>query len=402
MLLEAGLDIDPPSAGHFMSAHPHRSIPPALAYSPSRPLACVLCLIGLAINGAIVGPDAFHTALQGHNDFRQFYIGAKLAGSGSFYDKAQTEKAQREVFGYSNQHLTPVRLPFYYSLLSPLARFPYRLALLLWNVTTIVSTVLFVSVYPGVRRIHLAVACCWSLPLIFSIAIGQDVGFILLILAVTLRVLYAGNPLLAGLILSLCAIKFNLVALLPLLFLGQRAWRLAAGFSIGSILLLAVSFIAAGPGWLRSYIALILDPAVDPNSPLMPNLHSLVAHIPGRDFVEFFLSLMVIVFVWCIARRARFDVALAATLLGSLLVTRHVYLQDCAILAGSLVTLFEQFGFGTLGSPLVRSSALVLLLPFAYIFIILGEGAVVATLYLLVLLAVGVTEIRSLETDSRR
>ncbi len=201
---------------------------------------------------------------------------------------------------------------------------------------------------------------------------------------------------LAGLIFSLCAIKFNLFVLLPVLFLGKREWRLAAGFSIGTILLLAVSFIAAGPGWVQSYVALILDPAVDPNSPLMPNLHSLVAHIPGREFVEFFLSLAVIVLVWCIARRARFDVALAATLLGSILLTPHGYLQDCAILAGSLFTLFE-----TSGSPLVRNCVLALLLPFAYLFILIREGAVVAALYLLLLVAIGVTEIRALETAGR-
>ncbi len=190
-------------------------------------------------------------------------------------------EAQREAFGYSNLHLTPVRLPFYYSLLSPLARLPYRLALLLWTASTILAAVFFVSLYPGVQRAQFAIASCWSLPLVFSIAIGQDVSFILLILAVTLRTLYAGNPLFAGLILSLCAIKFNLFLLLPLLFVGKREWRLAAGFSIGTVLLLAISFIA-GPGWLQSYIALILDPAVDPNSPLMPNVHSLVVHQSQR------------------------------------------------------------------------------------------------------------------------
>jgi hypothetical protein len=83
-------------------------------------------------------------------------------------------------------------------------------------------------------------------------------------------------------------------------------------------------------------------------------------------------------------------VALAATLLGSILLTRHIYLQDCAILAGSLFTLFEQSG-----SPLVRSCSLVLLLPFAYIFIFIGEGAVVAPLYLLLLVAVGLAEIQA-------
>src|SRR5258706_2639954 len=245
-------------------------------------LAAALCLIGLAVNCLIIGPGAFHTAAEGHNDFRQFYIGGKLAGGANSYDQSRIVEAQREAFGNSNQHLTPVRLPFYYSLLSPLARLPYLFALRLWTGCAILAAILFISLYPGVHRRQFAVAGCWSLPLIFSIAIGQDLSFILLILAMTLRMLYAGSPLLAGLILSLCAIKFNLVVLLPLLFLGQRAWRLAAGFSIGSILLLAVSFIAAGPGWLQSYIALILDPGVDPNSPLMPNLHNLVGRIPGK------------------------------------------------------------------------------------------------------------------------
>lgn len=348
-----------------------------------------------------MGPGVFQSASQGRNDFRQFYIGGKLAGSGSSYDKGRIVEAQREAFGYSNLHLTPVRLPFYYLLLSPLARLPYRLALLVWTASTLLAAAFFVSLYPGVRRSQLAIASCWSLPLVFSIAIGQDLSFVLLVLAVTLRILYAGNPLLAGLILSLCAIKFNLFLLLPLLFLGRREWRLAAGFSLGTGLLLAVSFIA-GPGWLRPYMALILDPAVDPNSPLMPNLHSMVASIPGREFVEFFLSLTVIAIVGHIVRRARFEVALAATLLGSILLTRHAYLQDCAILAGSLVSLFQQSGFGQSGHPLVRNCALILLLPFAYMFILIGAGAVVAALYLLLLAAVGVTGVRGLEMGGSR
>jgi hypothetical protein len=76
---------------------------------------------------------------------------------------------------------------------------------------------------------------------------------------------------------------------------------------------------------------------------------------------------------------------------------RHAYLQDCAILTGSLVTLFEQFG-----SPLVRNCALVLLLPFTYMFIIIREGAVVAALFLVLLVAFGLAEIRALKTAGRR
>ena len=129
----------------------------------------------------------------------------------------------------------------------------------------------------------------------------------------------------------------------------------------------------------------------------MPNLHSLVANIPGRALVEFFLSLTVIAMVWRAVRRACFDVALAATLLGSILLTRHVYLQDCAILAGSLVTLFEQSG-----SPLVRNGALALLLPFGYMFILIREGAVVAAFFLILLIAVGLAGTRTLEAAGGR
>jgi hypothetical protein len=126
----------------------------------------------------------------------------------------------------------------------------------------------------------------------------------------------------------------------------------------------------------------------------MPNLHNMLAHFPGRGFVEFFLSLMVIAGVWWIARLAPFEVALAATLLGSILLTRHAYLQDCAILTGSLVTLFETFG-----SPLVRSCALVLLFPFAYLFILIREGGVVAAFFLLLLAAITLSEIRAARTQ---
>jgi len=355
----------------------------------SRPLVAALCLIGLAVNCVIIGPAAFQSASQGRNDFRLFYVGGKLAGSRSLYDPNQVLKAQREAFGESNRNLMPVRLPFYYAFLSPLARLPYKLALLLWAGSNLLAIVLFVRLYPIGTRTYLAIACCWSLPLMFSIAIGQDIGFILLLLSATLRTLHARKGLLAGLILSLCLIKFNLILLLPVLFLGKREWRLASGFFMGAFFLLIVSF-AGGGNWLSSYISIILDPAVSPGSFLMPNLHTMVANIPGRELVEFFLSLTVVAVAWYIARRARFDVALAATLLGSILLTRHVYVQDCAILIGSLVTLFQRFA-----TPVVRTCSIALLLPIAYVLNLVQGGVTTAALLLILLIAVAVAEVHA-------
>jgi len=373
----------------LMSAHlPHRASILPVARSLSRPLAAALCLIGIAVNCVIVGPGAFHSAFQGRNDFKLFYIGGKLAGSESLYDQNRVLEAQREAFGESNRKLMPVRLPFYYAFLSPLGRLPYKLALLLWAANNLLAIALFVRLYPIGTRTHLAIACCWSYPLLFSVAIGQDLGFMLLLLGATLHTLHAGKRLLAGLILSLCLIKFNLVLLLPLLFLGKREWRLAAGFSMGTAFLLMISFIGRWD-WPQAYAALILDPAVSPASYLMPNLHNLAANVPGRVLVEVFLSLTVIAAVWCIVRRARFDVALAATLLGSILLTRHVYVQDCAILVGSLVTLFECFS-----TPVVRTCSIILLLPITYMLIVIQGGMTVAVLFLILLIALAVTQVR--------
>ena len=81
--------------------------------------------------------------------------------------------------------------------------------------------------------------------------------------------------------------------------------------------------------------------------------------------------------------------ALAATLLGSVLLTRHVYVQDCAILIGSLVTLMQSYA-----SPVVRTCSIVLLLPIPYLLIFIQGGAITAALFLMLLIALAVAEIR--------
>ena len=351
-------------------------------------VAALLCLLGLAVNCVIIGPGALKGAYLGQNDFRQFYVGGKLAVSGNLYNFDRVLEAQRDALGESNERMMPGRLPFYYAALAPLGRLPYHVALRLWNGCTILATALFVWLSPKARRAQLAVACCWSLPLVFSTAIGQDVGFVLLILVLTLRTLDSEQPLLAGLILSLCLIKFHLFLLLPLLFLGKREGRLASGFSIGAAVLLLISFVA-GWDWPRAYLALNLH-AVSEDSRLMPTLHGLADHFPARDVVEFVLSVAVIGLVWRVVRRADFEVALTATFLGGLLLTRHAYLQDCGMLVGSLVTLFQRPG-----NAVVRYCALVLLLPIPYVLFFMQGGATTAALFVLLLAAMAWSGVRN-------
>ena len=104
---------------------------------------------------------------------------------------------------------------------------------------------------------------------------------------------------------------------------------------------------------------------------------------------------MAIAAVWCIVRRARFDVALAATLLGSILLTRHVYAQDCAILIGSLVTLVQRFA-----TPVVRTCSIVLLLPIPYVLIFIRGGGITAAFFLVLLIALAVAEVRAASKEA--
>lgn len=151
----------------------------------------LLCLLGLAVNCLIIGPGALTIAYHGQNDFRLFYIGGKLAGSEGLYDGNRVLSEQREIFGESSEKLMPVRLPFYYALLSPLAHLPYKLAFTLWTGSNMLAIALFILLSRGEDRVWLAIACCWSLPIVFSLAIGQDLGLVLLFLVVFLWMLRA-------------------------------------------------------------------------------------------------------------------------------------------------------------------------------------------------------------------
>jgi hypothetical protein len=340
------------------------------------------------VNGLIVGPGAWHAGYEGHNDFQVFYIGGKLAGDPGLYDSNRAIAVDRQLFGESNPHRIPSRLPFYYAMLSPLGRLSYRAAVFVWVGGLLLASVLFVALYPCADRTILAITCCWSLPLVFSLAQGTDIALVLLTLGAALNVFYGRKPFLAGLLLSFCLIKFNLFLLLPVLVLQKRAWRLAAGLLSGSVLLLLISFAVAGWGWPRAYASMLLNPNVSPGSAVMPNLHGLAADFHLSATVELVLSLLVAGLVYLVNRRAPFELALAATLLGGILLSRHAYVHDCAILIPGLLALLR-----SRDHFLIQACALTLLVPFQYA-LSLEQGAITAALVLLLIAALAFHELR--------
>ena len=285
--------------------------------------------------------DSWHDFLIGRDDYLQLYAGARLVESSKLYYPGQSIAAQAEAAGFYSEALEYTRPPFYAVLLWPLGKLPYRQSYLVWQVLSIAALAGFIWTWRATPRDAVVLACSWSLPLMLGISLGQDLTFLLLVLAVSLRV-HSTRPFLAGAVLSLCAIKFHLFLLLPLLIAGQKRRRMLAGLLAGGAALTVVSFAAAGADWPRRYFEILALGRISPQEQLMPNFHAMLLGIRYQRVLEPVLGALAASAVWLVARRADFACGLAATIVAGLLVSRHAYPQDCTLLIPALLIVISR------------------------------------------------------------
>jgi hypothetical protein len=305
--------------------------------------------------------------VTGRNDYLQLYAGARLVGSSQLYYPGRSLAVQMETAGFYGQALEYTRPPFYAILLWPLGKLPYRQSYLVWQCLSIAALAGFILVWRSKSRGAAVLACCWSLPLWLGIALGQDLTFLLLVLAVSLRI-HSTRPFVAGALLSLCAIKFNLFLMLPLLIAGQRRWRMLAGLVVGGAAMSAVSFAAAGADWPRRYLELLTMGRISPEEQIMPNFHAMLLGIPYQRVIEPLLGVVTAGAVWLVARRANFDYGLAAALVGGLLVSHHAYPQDCTLLIPALLVVLTRSS-----NWLLNYLCVALFTPWPYLRLIQGD-----------------------------
>ena len=310
--------------------------------------------------------------LAGHNDFIQLYTGARLAFTGELYDRARVTEVQRESVGVTGEAWRYTRLPYYAGLLWPLGLLPYRAAYGVWQVLSIAALAGFAALWRPPRLGLTVLFTLLSLPAFAGLMNGQDLTFVLLWLALAARWRRSDWPFWAGVALSLCASKFHLFVLLPVLVVGQRAWRLAAGLACGGAALVALSFAVGGVHWPVDYWRVLTDPAIHPETGNMPNLHGLASFWPALRWLEWPAAALTAAAVWRVARQRHFDTALAATLAGGLLVSYHAYLPDCSVLLPAALVVVS-----TTTSAWVRILGMFLLTPVAY-FLLVQKSAVAA------------------------
>ncbi len=309
-------------------------------------------------------------ARRGETDFLSFYAGARLVGTPHLYSHEAANQIQRE-FANPQEVRAYIRPPFYAVLLWPLAQLPYRAAHAVWQLLNVAALGVFVVLWWP--RPLAALVCCWFLPIWISFTVGQDMPLVLVWVSAALWLLRRKRDLAAGLVLALCAAKFHLFLLAPLLIVAKRLWRFGIGLLAGGASLAAVSFAVAGWNWPAQYLQLLeANEKFQASRAYMPNLLGLFHRMPHAAVWVGLLTVVVAAATWYAVQRTETDFALACTLAGSLLISPHAFYYDCAALLPLFLILAERASPGRslafamltgLSIPLIGQAAILTPLP---------------------------------------
>lgn len=195
--------------------------------------------------------------------------------------------------------------------------------------------------WPEPGRKILLLAACWSVPLVASIANGQDVAFVLLFLAAFWR-FHATRPAPAGICLALCSLKFHLFLFLPLVLIAHRKSRVFAWAAAGVLTLLGLSTWVSTDQWIPKFIAFTSSARANMHTPVMPNLLALFAGLPHAFIWEITGGVCIAALVFWLSARSSFSLALSASLVGGLLTSHHAYFSDMLLVLPALVFILRE------------------------------------------------------------
>ena len=319
-----------------------------------------LCLLGVCLEGLCITqrPDDI-------DDFRAFYRAAQLVGTkdGVYSHPASLPNAKQQSW-----FLPYVRIPSWAVMIKPLTALPYRTARRVWLGLLALALGAGIALFPGPRD-KLALALAFSLPVTYSMVLGQDIAFVLLIVLAAHRLAASERDFAAGLAASLLAIKITYLLPAGLVFLA-RSRRGAYAFALGTAVQLAVSFLLEGPRWPFAWLALLRHPKFDMVPARMLNVRAIAAalSLPAPFFIA--ASIALLIWLWRIARRMSLADALIVSLPLGMLASPHSYVYDAVLLIPLLAAVLHRAGTRDAS----RVCCLFALSPLPYILLMMPEG----------------------------
>lgn len=288
------------------------------------------CIIGGAWLGLV-----FWQVVHGVRpaDYANFYCGGyifRTEGTPAVYDFPTMQKAYARIFPRERIVLPFIRPPFYAAVLSGLTLMSPNVGLVVWvalNTLALFASFFVIAKAGGMEMSTVAWHAAIFFPAVYSFFNRQDVAIVLLLASTGFLLAVRGQPFLAGLVFSLCAIKFHLFLLLPLGFLIQKNWRALKGTLAGGGALLLISTALMEPRSMADYFHMLLFRTAA-NIDVNPQRVTVLWNLPGGDLILVPVVVLAIACVILVALRQPAPQAIAAALLGSLLLSPHIYVSD--------------------------------------------------------------------------
>ena len=235
-------------------------------------------------------------------DFGTYYTQASAFAAGrleALYSPAALEPFRHALAAYTSDPATLLRPeitpypPLFASLLSPLTSLSPPLAFALWTALNVVLALglawRVATFFPVQQRVPVALLMLVSVPLAYTILLGQVQIFLALAIGEAFLALRSGREFRAGVWLAALIIKPQYLILLGPVLVWKRRWRALGGFAAGTGLILGASALVAGPSSLAAYLGSILELGGVSGGGILPNTfpehmvnwRALVLAVPG-------------------------------------------------------------------------------------------------------------------------
>src|SRR2546428_2508736 len=220
--------------------------------------AVALLGVGLAAVHNLIGWITFAISRPFEADFAAYYAFTPIglhAGFGHLYYVA-AQRQEWHALGplLSYPAVYPPPLAF---VVAPLALLPFPVAYAIWNVLLgIAVLVAWRLLAPGSRwQRSMQLGIALALPLVaFSLLLGQVVMLLGATLALVWWCLRHGSPILAGVVLTLIAVKPQLAFMVPLALLAGLHVRAAIAWASATAALALVTLAAVGTDGIARYV----------------------------------------------------------------------------------------------------------------------------------------------------
>lgn len=279
------------------------------------------------------------------NDFVMLYLAGQLQPVGKLYDAAEYYRRHPEFLDGVAHGLIYTRPAFYSLAFVPLAKLPYMVAFGIYQILQLsVLSLWFKEAWKTSPKLLLSASV--SLPLLLAFGNGQDIILVAALAGIAWLWLDR-RPFVAGLLLSVCSVKAHLFLLVPIALARHGYWRTIGGGAVGGLVLVALSFVAGGAGWIQEYLKILQIKEIDGKVHQMGNIRSLAQAlgIPG-DLLPWMLAAGLAATAWAIWRTQTIPQSLVLALCGGLVFNWHSFLQDFTLLL-TLVPFVPQLALGT-------------------------------------------------------